>query len=49
MVGQNVQSAAADARAVKTFEDTEKILDRLDTHTAGGLREVIEAIESLKR
>jgi hypothetical protein len=49
MVGQNVQSAAADARAAKTFEDTEKILDRLDTHTAGGLREVLEAIESLKR
>jgi hypothetical protein len=49
MVGQNVQSAAADARAVKTFEDTEKILDRLDTHTAGGLRDVIEAIEALKR
>jgi hypothetical protein len=49
MVGQNVQSAAADARAAKTFEDTEKILDRLDTHTAGGLRDVLEAIESLKR
>jgi hypothetical protein len=49
MVGQNVQSAAADARAARTFEDTEKILDRLDTHTAGGLRDVLEAIESLKR
>jgi hypothetical protein len=49
MVGQNVQSAAADARAVKTFEDTERILDRLDTHTAGGLHDVLEAIESLKR
>lgn len=49
MVGQNVQSAAADARAAKTFDDTERILDRLDTHTAGGLREVLEAIESLKR
>jgi hypothetical protein len=49
MVGQNVQSAAADARAVKVFQDTEMILDRLDTHTAGGLREVLEAIDSLKR
>lgn len=49
MVGQNVQSAAADARATKTFEDTERILDRLDTHTTGGLRDVLEAIESLKR
>jgi hypothetical protein len=49
MVGQNVQSAAADARAMRTFEDTEKILDRLDTHTAGGLRDVLEAIDALKR
>jgi hypothetical protein len=49
MVGQNVQSAAADARALRTFQDTEKILDRLDTHTAGGLRDLLEAIESLKR
>jgi hypothetical protein len=46
MVGQNLQSAAADARAVKTFEDTERILDRLDTHTAGGLREVLDAISA---
>jgi hypothetical protein len=49
MVGQNLQSATADARAAKTFEDTEKILDRLDTHTAGGLRDVLEAIEGLTR
>ncbi len=49
MVGQNVQSAAADARAAKTFEDTERILDRLDTRTAGGLRDVLDAVESLKR
>ena len=48
MVGQNVQSAAADARAVKTFEATERILDRLDTRTAGGLHDVLEAVESLK-
>jgi hypothetical protein len=49
MVGQNVQSATADARAVKTFNDTEEILDRLDTRTQGGLHEVLAAIESLKR
>jgi hypothetical protein len=49
MVGQNVQSAAADARAVKTFNDTETILDRLDTRTEGGLRDILEEIESLKR
>ena len=38
MVGQTVQSAASDARAVKEFADTETILDRLDLHTAGGIR-----------
>lgn len=49
MVGQNVQSAAADARAVKTFEDTEMILDRLDTRTEGGLKEVLDAVRALPR
>ncbi|MHB8695284.1 MAG: hypothetical protein ACYDHH_28990 [Solirubrobacteraceae bacterium] len=48
MVGQNVQSAAADARALKTFEDTEVILDRLDVKTEGGLKDILDAIESLK-
>jgi hypothetical protein len=47
MVGQTVQSSASDARATKEFTDTETIMDRLDTHTAGGLREVLEAIERI--
>ncbi len=47
MVGQSVQSLASDARAEKEFADTETILDRLDTHTAGGLREVLDAIHAL--
>ncbi len=47
MVGQTVQSATSDARAVKEFADTETILDRLDVHTAGGIREVLDAIHSL--
>jgi uncharacterized membrane protein len=49
MVGQRVQSAASDARAKKEFEDTEVILDRLDTKTAGGLAEVMAAIEALEQ
>jgi len=48
MVGQSVQSATSDARADKEFADTEMILDRLDVHTAGGLREVLDAIADLK-
>jgi hypothetical protein len=47
MVGQTVQSAASDARAIKQFADTETILDRLDVNTAGGIREVLDAIHSL--
>ena len=47
MVGQRVQSAASDDRAAKEFTDTETILDRLDTHTAGGLREVLDAVHAL--
>lgn len=49
MVGQNVQSATADARGIRTFQDTEKILDRLDTRTAEGLREVLDAVKALQR
>jgi len=47
MVGQSVQSAASDVRAAKEFADTETILDRLDVHTAGGIKDVIDAIHTL--
>jgi len=54
MVGQNLQNLAADARSAKTFEDVEQVksgivtaLDRLDTKTAGGLRDVLDAINAL--
>jgi hypothetical protein len=47
MVGQSVQSAASDARAAKEFADTETILDRLDVDTAGGIREVLDAIHAI--
>jgi hypothetical protein len=47
MVGQTVQSAASDARAAKEFADTETILDRLDVNTAGGIKEVLDAIHAL--
>ena len=49
MVGQSVQSAASDARAAKEFADTETILDRLDVHTAGGIKDVLDAIHALRR
>jgi hypothetical protein len=55
MVGQNLQNEAADARAAKTFEDTEAVradvttaLDRLDIHTDGGIKDVLDAIASLR-
>jgi Zn-dependent protease with chaperone function len=55
MVGQNLQNEAADTRAAKTFEDVEdarqsliRALDLLDVHTEGGLKVVLDAVESLK-
>jgi hypothetical protein len=47
LVGQRVQSAASDARSLKEFEDTQIILDRLDTKTRGGLTDVLDAIKAL--
>jgi hypothetical protein len=49
MVGQRVQSAASDARAAKEFVDTETILDRLDSNTTGGIRDVLDAIRALDK
>lgn len=48
MVGQNMQSVASDARAAKTFEDTEVIADRLDVHTQGGIKDVLDSIAELR-
>jgi hypothetical protein len=47
MVGQNVQSLAADARAANTFKDAETILDRLDLHTQGGLRAILDRLDEI--
>jgi hypothetical protein len=51
IVGQNIQSRAADARATKTFEDVEDARNKiehaitlLDIHTKGGLHDAVEAI-----
>jgi len=49
LVGQRVQATASDARSEKSFEDTEVILDRLDLHTAGGLADLMAAIERVGR
>jgi hypothetical protein len=55
MVGQNLQNEAADARAAKTFEDVEEARDcikralaLLDLHTEGGMKVILDAVESLK-
>jgi hypothetical protein len=49
MVGQNLQNAAADARSAKTFEDVEMVMDLLDVHTRGGLKDLLDAINALAR
>ncbi len=48
MVGQNVQSVASDARAQHTYDDTVQILDRLDIHTEGGLKDLADRIDALE-
>jgi hypothetical protein len=48
MVGQDVQAKASDARSAKAFEDTELIVDRLDTRTQGGLQEILAAVIALQ-
>jgi len=47
MVGQTVQSLAADARATNTFKDAETILDRLDLHTQGGLKAIMDRLDEV--
>ena len=48
MVGQNLQNVAADVRSAKTFEDVETVLDRLDEHTAGGIKTVLDRLDALE-
>jgi hypothetical protein len=47
MVGQNVQAEAGDARSQHTYDDTVEILDRLDIHTDGGLKDLADRIDAL--
>ena len=48
MVGQNVQAEAGDVRSQHTFDDTVEILDRLDVHTAGGIKDLQDRIDALE-
>ena len=48
MVGQNVQSEASDLRSEHTYDDTVQILDRLDIHTQGGLKDLADRIDGLE-
>ena len=47
MVGQNVQQIASDARAMKTFQDTEVIVDKLSLETEGGLKVLDDKLDSI--
>src|SRR5579862_6316640 len=49
MVGQNVQSEASDVRSQHTYDDTVTILDRLDVHTAGGLKDLSDRLDEVLR
>jgi hypothetical protein len=47
MVGQNVQSVASDVRSQHTYDDTLEILDRLDVHTAGGIKDLADRLDQI--
>jgi hypothetical protein len=47
MVGQNVQSLTADARSENTFTDVQTILDRLDIHTQGGIKAILDRLDEV--
>jgi len=48
MVGQNVQSLSSDVRSQDTYADTLQILDRLDIHTAGGIKNIADRLDALE-
>jgi hypothetical protein len=48
MVGQNVQAEAGDVRSQRTYDDTVQILDRLDIHTQGGIKDLADRIDQLE-
>jgi hypothetical protein len=48
MVGQNVQAEAGDMRSKNTYDDVVAILDRLDVHTAGGIKDLADRIDMLE-
>jgi hypothetical protein len=43
-----VQSQASDLRSQHTYDDTVEILDRLDVHTQGGLKDLADRIDALE-
>lgn len=46
MVGQALQNIAADARAAKTFEDVERVVDLLRLDTEGGLKDLYDKLHA---
>ena len=48
MVGQNVQAVAGDVRSQHTYDDTVEIIDRLDVHTAGGIKDLADRIDAVE-
>ncbi len=48
MVGQNVQSVASDVRSQHSYDDIVLILDRLDIHSDGGLKDLADRIDGLE-
>jgi hypothetical protein len=48
MVGQSVLTESSDARAQRTEDDANRIIDALNVHTQGGITDIMAAIDSLR-
>jgi hypothetical protein len=42
-----VQSLASDERSERTYHDAEVILDRLNTRTQGGIKDILDRIDEI--
>lgn len=48
MVGQNIQSAASDARAGLTFDHLNYVMNQVDETTEGGIRSVLDKLDVIE-
>jgi hypothetical protein len=48
MVGQNIQSKASDARSGLTFDHLNIVMDKVDEHTDGGIKTILDRLDVIE-